>query len=126
MSVLKSKNIIQAIFRNYSEDSNEIDLQLVAREINDAEKARFNIIYMANQEESKKDRKRIAKRIESSFLSFQNSLNEKKIFELNQKIRIAERDGNEEKVNQLMNLKNRFIREKRKLSGGKSVERTQG
>jgi uncharacterized membrane protein (DUF106 family) len=53
-------------------------------------------------------------------------LNEKKIFELNQKIRIAERDGNEEKVNQLMNLKNRFIREKRKLSGGKSVERTQG
>lgn len=126
MSVLNSKNIIRSIFRNYCESSNDIDFQKVAQEISDTEKARFSLIFSSNQQEVNRDRKWIARRIESSFLSFQNTLNEKKIAELNQKIRIAEREGDEAKINQLMNLKNRFVREKRKLSGGKPIETTQG
>ncbi|MCK4835105.1 MAG: DNA primase [Candidatus Aminicenantes bacterium] len=124
LSVLSSKNIIMAIFNNFDEETNQINYQKIASEINESEKARFNRIFLSS-ESLKKDRQKIAENIEASFLSFQNTLNERKTIELNQEIRIAERDGDFNKVNQLMVLKNQFVRKRHKFSGGKTVETRQ-
>jgi len=104
MSVLSSKNIIRSVFNNYNAETNEFNFDKISEEINEAERARFSHIFMSKEDVSL-DKSQIAEKIETSFLSFQNSLNEKKIIQLNQEIRIAERDENIEKVTQLMERK---------------------
>lgn len=124
LSILVSKNIIRSIFKNYDEKSKRIDYQQISREINDAEKVRLNRLFSSprNKEE---DRLQLAEKIETSFLSFQNILNNKKIADINQEIRVADREGNLEKVKKLMILKDQFVRKKRKQCVGGSVERNQ-
>lgn len=124
LSVLSSKNIITAIFKCHDEKSNQIEFGKIASELSDPEKARLNRIFFSI-ENAKKDRNKLAEIIEASFLSFQNTLNERKVIELNQAIRVAERDGDFNKVNQLMTLKNQFVRKRHKFSGGKAFETRQ-
>jgi len=123
MSVLSSKNIIRSVFNNYNAETNEFNFDKISEEINEAERARFSHIFMSKEDVSL-DKSQIAEKIEASFLSFQNTFNEKKINQLNQDIRIAERDDNIERVTQLMKRKTKYIREKRKLNGGNTVETT--
>ncbi|MCK4942599.1 MAG: hypothetical protein KAS65_03430, partial [Candidatus Aminicenantes bacterium] len=123
MSVLSSKNIIRSVFNNYNAETNEFNFDKISEEINEAERARFSHIFMSKEDVSL-DKSQIAEKIEASFLSFQNTFNEKKIIQLNQDIRIAERDDNIERVTQLMKRKTKYIREKRKLNGGNTVETT--
>ena len=123
MSVLSSKNIIRSVFNNYNTETHEFNFQKISQEINDSERARFNHIFVS-KEDLNLDRDQLAEKIETSFLSFQNTLNEKKINQLNQEIRIAERADNIDRVTQLMMLKNQFVRKKRKYNGGNTVETT--
>jgi DNA primase len=125
LSILVSRNIIRSIFKNFDEKTQAIDYQKIASEINDAEKARFNRLFFSpkNREE---DRLKLAEKIEASFLSFQNILNNKKIADINQEIRVADREGNLDKVKKLMILKDQFVRKKRKQCVGGALERNQG
>ncbi len=123
MSVLSSKNIISSIFKNFNPKANEFNYKQISADINDAERARFNQI-LFSIENINLGKSQIAEKIEASFLSFQNTLNERSITRFNQEIRIAERDDNIDKVTQLMKRKTKYIREKRKLNGGNTVETT--
>jgi DNA primase len=125
LAVLVSKNIIRAIFRNFDAKSNEIDFQKVAEKLNEAEKIRFNIIFSGLSEVGA-EKKDLIEKIESSFLSFQNVLNNRRIKDINRDIRVASRDGNLAEVKRLMTLKDRFVREKRKHFAGGAVETSQG
>jgi len=125
MSILISKNIVRSIFKNFDEKTKEIDYQQISKEINDAEKARFNRLFFSlkNREEG---HIQWAEKIEASFLSFQNILNNKKISDINQEIRVADREGNLQKVKKLMILKDQFIKKQRTQNVGGTVERNQG
>jgi DNA primase len=125
LSILVSRNIIKSIFKNYDEKTQVIDYQQIGHEINDAEKARFNRLFFSLKN-SEENRRALAEKIEASFLSFQNILNNKKIADINREIRVADREGDLEKVKKLMILKDQFIRKKRKQCVGGTLERNQG
>jgi len=125
LSILVSRNIISAVFENFVPESTHVDFQKVARTLTDPERARFHRIFQ-QQQGVERDRGEWYRRIESSFLCFQDVLNRRKISEINREIRVADRDGDLKKVKRLMALKDRFVREQRKYRQGGGVETNQG
>jgi len=114
MSVLVSKNILNLIFQNYNYKTNEIDdYKKLSEEMMESEREVFNKIFR-EKDNIKKDKIEFEEKIKYSFMKFQDKLNEKKISEINKKIRIAERENNLNIIRDLVKIKTQYIKNKHK------------
>ncbi|MCK4766262.1 MAG: DNA primase [Candidatus Aminicenantes bacterium] len=113
MSVLASGNIIEQVLQNYRQDQDAVDYNAVVSRLSDPEKAEFRSIFDAKERAEKNrslDKDNLWERIEASFLEFQGMLNRRDTRDLNQEIKIAERENNLEKVKKLTAIKYKFIK----------------
>ncbi len=114
MSVLVSKNILNLIFQNYNYKTNEIDdYKKLSEEMMESEREVFNKIFR-EKDNIKKNKIEFEEKIKYSFMKFQDKLNEKKISEINKKIRIAERENNLNIIRDLVKIKTQYIKNKHK------------
>lgn len=114
MSVLVSKNILNLIFQNYNYKTNEIDdYKKLSEEMMESEREVFNKIFR-EKDNIKKNKIEFEEKIKYSFMKFQDKLNEKKISEINKKIRIAERENNLNIIRDLVKIKTQYIKDKHK------------
>lgn len=114
MSVLVSKNILNLIFQNYNYKTNEIDdYKKLSEEMMEPEREVFNKIFR-EKDNIKKNKIEFEEKIKYSFMKFQDKLNEKKISEINKKIRIAERENNLSIIRDLVKIKTQYIKNKHK------------
>ncbi len=114
MSVLVSKNILNLIFQNYNYKTNEIDdYKKLSEEMMESERKVFNKIFR-EKDNIKNNKIEFEEKIKYSFMKFQDKLNEKKISEINKKIRIAERENNLSIIKDLVKIKTQYIKDKHK------------
>jgi hypothetical protein len=111
LALLNSRNIIRQMIAVYQKEG-ELPLAIVSQKLSEPEKALF-IGILGARERSKTDRAEVEKRVASSFISFQNKVNKRRMSELNREILVSEKDNDWERVQQLMKIKNDFM----KISG---------
>jgi len=110
-SLLVSGKIIRLIFENWDPENRNIDYKSVVNNLTDQEKAEFRSIYEAKESISK-TKDQVFADIESTIIQLHDILNKRDAKNLNQEIKIAERENNLEKVRELTLLKYKFIKEK--------------
>jgi DNA primase len=109
-SVLVSRNIIRLIFKHYNQENKEIEnFKGIFENLNEAELRELREINWA-KDSLQKDKSQLHQIVEKSFLEFQKKLNQKQIADINRKIKMEEKVSNFEKVEELMVLKNQFVR----------------
>ena len=117
MSILVSGHIIKLIFQSFNLKTNEIDdYKKLSEEMTEPERKVFNKIFR-EKDNTKKNRAEFEEKIKYCFLKFQDKLNEKKISEIKNKIRIAEREeeDNSKIIKDLVKTKMQYIKSKHKL-----------
>jgi len=112
LSVLKSKNIIQLIFKHFDTSTNKLaDLNTMTEEMSPEEQILFRQLF-EKQEDLDMDRIEMEARIESCFYKFQDILIKLKTKEIDKQLKIAERNKNKETIINLMTQKFNFIKKK--------------
>ncbi len=114
LSVLKTRNLIESILKQYDSQMNKADnFNQIAKTLSTEEKNLLREIFQATVK-NEKDRSEIEENLTATFLNFQDTFNKKKSKEINQKIRLAEKKNDREIIIKLMTQKNEFIKQKLK------------
>ncbi len=109
--ILISRNIIENIFENYDENSMEINYDIIQKNISDPERILFrDIIFSIDK--TNKNRQCVENNIEGSIIKLQDKVNRSRIKEIDKKIKSASKDNNKDKVNELLVIKNNYIKAK--------------
>lgn len=112
LSVLVSKNIIRLLLEHYDEEKKEIrDFNKISGELSDAEREEFRDVF-ERAAALKKDRDQVEEEIESCILEFQDISNKREVRRIDQEIKIAARENNIEKLQQLIQKKTKYIKSK--------------
>ncbi len=110
LSVLNSGHIISEIFSVFKKAGNEIDYNMINKNLFDEEKSLLRSVFLEKDEQS--DGSDDEKILESSILSLFGILREKEIEELGKKIRRAERENKLDEVKKLINIKSKLVSNK--------------
>jgi DNA primase len=111
-SVLKSRNLLKQLLLCFNHQAkNFTDYKQITDALTDNEKKLF-IELQERLSDLPKDKVIHEKRIESCFLNFHSLLNKKMIKEINQRIKVAERECNKPELLSLMEKKNKYMKDK--------------
>jgi DNA primase len=115
LSVLASRNIIRLLLDHYKPGAKSIeDYGEITEKLNEAERAELrNIFNTCHRIE--KDKIILEKQVEASLDAFVEMCNKQKNKQINQRIKIAERENNREEVLKLLKEKSRHKKEKFKI-----------
>lgn len=133
LSLLAGRNIIRLLLSHYNPRAKQIeDYGKISMELNAPERVELRNIFNSS-EHIEKDKKHLEKNMEASVSTFIEMLNMQKFKQINQRIKIAERENNMPEVLRLMAEKSKHIKNKfnfnidmneNKYTGG-AVERPQ-
>jgi hypothetical protein len=133
LSLLAGRNIIRLLLGHYNPRIKQIeDYGKISAELNAPEQVELRNIFNSS-ERIEKDKKHLVKNIEASVSTFADMLNMQKHKQINQRIKIAERENNMPEALRLMAEKSKHIKSKfnfnidmntNKYTGG-AVERPQ-
>ncbi|MCX6582118.1 MAG: DNA primase [Candidatus Aminicenantes bacterium] len=131
LSLLAGRNIIRLLLGHYNPHDKQIeDYGKIGSELNAPERVELRNIFNSS-ERIVKDKEHLGKNIEASVSTFADMLNRRKFKQLDQRIKIAERENNMPEALRLMTEKNKHIKNKfnidmnaNKNTGG-AVERPQ-
>ncbi|MDQ1351119.1 MAG: primase, partial [Acidobacteriota bacterium] len=133
LSLLPGKNIIRLLLSHYNPRAKQIeDYGKISAELNASERVELRNIFNSS-EHVEKDKKQLERNIETSVDTFINMLNMQRFKQINQRIKIAERENNMPEALRLMAEKSKHIKSKynfsidmtaNKYTGG-AVERPQ-
>jgi len=110
LSVLNSGHIISEIFSVFKKAGNEIDYNMINKNLFDEEKSLLRSVFL--EKDAQNDGTDLEKILESSILSLFGILREKEIEELGKKIRRAERENKLDEVKKLINIKSKLVSHK--------------
>jgi len=108
---LSAGNLIRLIFQHYVPAADDVDFQKIMQKLGKAEQVEFQSVYEA-REKVRQDVEALPGKIENSFVGLNQIINQQKMKQLNQDIKIAERENNMQKVQELSRLKDRFVKQK--------------
>lgn len=112
LSVLVSQNIIRLLLDHYKPEAKSIeDYGEITEKLNEAEQAELRNIFNSCHR-IEKDKIFLEKQVEASVAAFVEMLNKQKFKQINQRIKIAERENNTEEVLKLLKEKSRHKKEK--------------
>lgn len=133
LSLLAGRNIIRLLLGNYNPRAKQIeDYGKIGTELNAPERVELRNIFNSS-ERIEKDKKHLEQNIEASVSTFADMLNRQKFKQIDQRIKIAERENNMPEALRLMAEKSKHIKNKfnlniemnaNKYTGG-TVERPQ-
>ncbi len=114
LSVLASRNIIRLLLENYNPASQSIDNTTgISEQLSDAERVEFrNIFESGGHGKNGIDRADLEQKVETAVLKFVDLKNKLETRQIDQQIKIAERENNVNEVLRLMKEKNQFIKKK--------------
>jgi len=122
LSVLRSRNILRLLFECYGRHG-EIRDQEIAHQLGESERAVYHQLFL-ERDETRKNAGAAAERISACIVNFQNKkLNKKKLRDINQEIRVAEKDGDSQRVHRLLAAKNQFIQAVNRNGNEKRTEK---
>jgi len=110
-NILVGRNIIEAIFEHYDDDNEELNYDIIQKTITEPERILFRDIYFSI-DNSNIVSKIVYERIENSIIKLQDKVNSVRIKEINKKIKLASKNNEIEKLNKLMEIKNKYIKQK--------------
>jgi DNA primase len=114
LSVLKSRNLVNSILKHYNPQLDRTDnFKKIAESLTTQEKNILREMFEATLK-NQKDRTQIEDDLTATFLKFQDSFNKKRSQEINQKIRLAEKNNQRDIIIQLMTQKNKYVKQKLK------------
>jgi len=110
MSVLEGRKIIELLFKFYRKGK-ETDYNIIQNNLNEQEKILFRDIYLSVKTPNiEKDK--VYNELEAAIIKLQDKVNSIKIKEINKKIKMASRNNETHKLQKLMEVKNKFIKNK--------------
>lgn len=112
LSLLAGRNIIRLLLSHYNPQAKQIEnFGTISKELNEPERVELRNIFNSS-EGIDKDKKKLEKNLLSSLETFVNMLNIQKFKQINQKIKIAERENNMQEALRLMMEKNKHMKSK--------------
>jgi len=115
LSVLSSSHLIRQLLIRYNASAQRFEgLDGIWKDLSDPEAALFQEMLLA-ADGSGLDRPSHCRRVEGSFLNFQDRLNKHQLRELNVRIRVAEREDNQDEIDRLMEQKRKYLVKKYKV-----------
>lgn len=110
LSVLVSRNIVKTLFEHYNKKTKQIEnFKEIFERLSEAELRELREINSA-KDMFNEDKSYWSKKVEQSIPEFHKKLAKRKIADMDRKIKMEERSSNFKKVEELMVLKNQFIR----------------
>ncbi len=120
LSLLNGRTIIRALFTQRGSDGLPSWTQ-IDRQLNDSERAALGRV-RRNAPPSGADGDKARERLADCIRAFHGQLNKKRLGMIAQEITVAEREGNRDRVEYLLRLKNEFIQSRRKAKREEQVE----
>lgn len=112
LSVLASRNIIRLLLDQINPETKNIeDYVAINEKLDEAERVEFWNIYNSCHR-IEKDKTILEKKMEDSVSAFVEILNKQKFKQINQRIKIAERENNTEEVLKLLKEKSRHLKDR--------------
>lgn len=112
LSPLAGRNIIRLLLSHYNSRAKQIeDYGKISMELNESERVELRNIFNSS-ECIERDKKKLEKNVHASLETFVNMVNIQKFKQLNQKIKIAERENNVQEALRLMMEKSKHIKNK--------------
>ena len=119
LALLNSRNIIRQMVDIFDKEG-DLPLETISRKLNETEKMLLNK-FSRNREGTKTDRATAEKRVASSIISFQNKVNKKRMSDINREILVSEKESDWSRVQQLMKIKNEFIKVNSRQGRGEPI-----
>lgn len=112
LSALASKNIIRLLLKNFNPENKEImNINNILKELSDAEKSELREIF-EHSKMMQKNTELVEEEIESCIVKFYDLMNKREIRLLNQEIKMAIKDKNSKKAEQLIQRKTNSMKSK--------------
>ncbi|MCU0284879.1 MAG: DNA primase [Acidobacteria bacterium] len=116
LSLLSGRNIIRLLLSHYNPRLKQIeDYGKISANLNAPERVELRNVFIAS-ERIDKNKKVLEKKLEASLTTFADMLNMQKFKQINQRIKIAERENNIQEALRLMKEKNKYIKSKYELN----------
>jgi len=113
IDILVIKDIVKSLIKYYNTDSKEFDLNSVYKNLSDPEKRLLNQVYSFKIEEDMKEE--FVDNLKESIVRFYEQKNKIFMQNLNNEIKIAEKNNNKAKLIELLNKKKSLVNEKYNL-----------
>ncbi|HLP45103.1 MAG TPA: hypothetical protein VK469_04115, partial [Candidatus Kapabacteria bacterium] len=112
LSLLAGRNIIRMLLSHYNPRAKQIeDYSKISADLNAPERVELRNIFNSS-ERIEKDKKNLEKKLIASLSTFTDMLNVQKFKQVQQRIKIAERENNMQEALRLMIEKNKYIKNK--------------
>lgn len=119
LALLNSRNLIRQMVDIFDQEG-DLPLAAISRKLNEPEKTLLNKL-SRDREGAKTDRATAEKRVAESIISFQNKVNKKRMSDINREILVSEKESNWSRVQQLMKIKNEFVKVNGRQGRGGSI-----
>jgi DNA primase len=121
-SILQAKNIIRLLLEHYNPETKTVeDYREISAQLSDAERGEFRDIF-ERAETLPKDREKLERQIETSYLEFTDMLNKRRFQKIAQEIKMAEQANDIDLVQRLIQEKTKYVKSKYKQSIGGTLE----
>lgn len=124
LSLLAGRNIIRMLLSHYNPRAKQIEnYSKISADLNAPERVELRNIFNSS-ERIEKDKKNLEKKLIASLSTFTDMLNVQKFKQVQQRIKIAERENNMQEALRLMIEKNKYIKNKYQID--MSVDKNKG